>query len=1517
MRTILTRIFSVLLAAGSVASMMAEAPQSARKINAAPSALTSTVKRQVTAKPGRSRVNLLDAKTRSVSTSGLRTSLPTTLSSAPARLPIAKSAASAELCGMVVYNDDAATSAFQGGVYTIPTNADQTFELVFAANDPAATYGAVAYNGVYYTSDYQNLWGIIQIFTQTAYDMESGEVLWQANEEKFDNLMLASAIDPTTNTPYAITFNSQGNGYQLSTLEFGEGVINSIAVAELPAYGFCAMGFTSQGQLYAIVKNRDDDGNATASFLVKVDKTTGAVDQIGETGILPQYVSGAVIDPKTDKMYWAISDAAGAGYMTEVNLTSGAAEVIYQFPKNDEVVGLYIPAPAAEAGAPAAAYNLSANFPEGSLTGSIKFDVPTTLYDGTETSGAVAYKVMADGNIIDEGNTTYGTKGVEVEYTAAAPAEIKFTVVLSNSVGDSPKANLKTFVGHGVPGAPAVSAILGENNKVDVSWTAVTSTIDGGYINPDEVTYTVTRYPGEVVVASALKDTKYSETLEEPSELVQYYYTVEADNAGLKSAIGKSNTITLGSVIPPYTQTFDTDLGGFTTEDVNADGKTWTWYQQAVRIGYNSKLAMDDYLFSVPMKLQGGKMYKVNFKSYCNGSSFPERLEVKYGKAATSAAMTETLLDATVIDQTQVPGHDLEGYLLPDADGIYYIGFHGISDADKFYLYIDDVQVSAAMSAEAPAAVSNLTATGAENAVKKITVKFTTPDKAISGAAITSLSKVEVKRDGVIVKTFDAPAVATELEYVDELEKSGTYTYTVVAYNAEGAGLEASADAFCGIDAPVAPETVEVIELTTPGYVAISWTAVTTDVRGTALNSADVKYDLYDYSGEELVLIAENLSTIAYTTEFPTEGKQQFAQYAVFAKTESGQGKGTASNMIPVGPAYDGLDESFTGADLKYIWAISTTSSNSNWSLANDSKFTDLTSCDGDDGFIYNQAQYLDEGGSLMSGKISLASLTAPALSFYTYNIVGEDGTKDINEIAVSVKVGNGEYEEVLKGTVDGLCNGVEGWGKVIVPLNKFMGKDIQIKFTVTVKQFTLTTFDIIKVADLVDYDLVAKSISAPSTVVAGSDYTVDVTVVNEGGKTASDYTVELYANGEMVESVAGPELTMGQSDVVTFNRSMSPLAVESITYSAKVVYSVDMNNDNNSTSEIIVTPKVSNMPKVNDLAAEATNAGVKLTWSEPDLSSAPADPETIDFEDGESFAQEYADWTFVDGDGSPVGGFQGSDIPGITPGTSLASYFVFDASYEQFNQTFAAHSGNKYLAALFRYDDGTSDDWAISPILADGGQTISFYARSYSANYPEKIQVCYSTGSTDPADFEVLETIAKVPGEWTLVEVQLPANAKRFAINSCATSSFMLMIDDVTFIPGNKFADVNIIGYNIYRNGEKLNAEPEAECEYIDANAPAGDLAYVVTVVYDKGESAASNEATISFSSLDDIISGLSISTEPGKIIVKGAEGIDVIVVATDGKVLYSAKGDATIATLPGIYVVKAGQKVVKVAVK
>ncbi|MBK9099322.1 MAG: choice-of-anchor D domain-containing protein [bacterium] len=155
----------------------------------------------------------------------------------------------------------------------------------------------------------------------------------------------------------------------------------------------------------------------------------------------------------------------------------------------------------------------------------------------------------------------------------------------------------------------------------------------------------------------------------------------------------------------PYTQNFDGVTApalplGWTVENTNADAVLWVNSTSAprstpnsMRISYNASLAMDDWFFSPPIQLTGGVTYRVNF--WYRASGFTESMEVMWGSAPTSAGMTEgPIFDNPAFSfSTYTEG---SGMFTPTTTGTYFIGWHGYSAADQYYICVDDVTVDEA-----------------------------------------------------------------------------------------------------------------------------------------------------------------------------------------------------------------------------------------------------------------------------------------------------------------------------------------------------------------------------------------------------------------------------------------------------------------------------------------------------------------------------------------------------------------------------------------------------------------------------------------------------------------------------------------------------------------------------------------------------------------------------------------------------------------------------------------------------
>lgn len=1425
-----------------------------------------------------------------------------------------------EIYGTLSYSD---SPSFEYGLYSVPTTANGSFSKIFSliptyegeAEGLEAGYGGAVKDGVYYLNYLYDFYGMIEWYESYGFDMATGRQVYYA-DLSYDPSFLCyggMANDPLTNEIYGMCFTDDNfESLSLAKISYATNPpVREVIHTYDDDQWFIAFAIDGKGQFYGVMEEASGEG-----VLYKIDRTNGSLTRVGGTGQYPYYLSGACIDPKTNRMFWCVNPSNDTGYLTEVNLSTGLASLVCDFTYNEEVTGIFVPMNV-KAGAPGECVDIAANFTADSLEGTVSLKAPSSTFEGSSLSGNVTVYLLVNG---EDSGSKQAAPGATVSFPVTVPSGglYSFSVYASNAAGDGPTSTLtNVFVGADSPAATTATAEYADG-FMTIKWVAVSEGINGGYLNPETLSYTIKNDRGETI-AWNLKGTSHSFPLDEPQNITSYYYDVYVVSGNLYSAPARTNTVVLGGLIPPYTANFATDLNQWTIIDGNNDGKVWTLYSSdgsTMRMTYNDYKDMDDWLISPPLKMEAGKAYNVSFATKAGSMLSPERMEVKWGTGNTAAAMTNTLFSSFSVSDSY---RTYAKTIIPEKDGYYYIGFHGISSADSHYLYIKDIKIDGAQNAGAPGLPTSLSAKPLRSGTDwSTTVSFKAPATTIGGDNLTSLTKVDLLRGETIINSWSNPSPGASLTFTDQNPGEGSVTYSVIGTNAQGTGLTATTTINIGLEEPRSPQNVTAQRTNVDGQVLLTWSPVTQDANGQPLNPGEVTYTIY----KDYTRIAENITATTYSVQAVEPGEQDFFEFKVAAANSEGQSETTSSGMIAVGTPFNGLDETFAGKTLHYPWVI--------WNIGyvsaglyTDEDMEGVTSVTGDGGYLYMYSPYADNGGGWVSGLVALNQIENPGLTFYIYNI--NTGNDDLNEISVDVMESTStEWVQVMQpASVAELCGSATNtWSKVTVPLGAYANKTIQFRIMGITKAYAYTLFDDIKVASILGHDLSAAAISAPSTVKAGAEYTVQATVSNDGAQAASSFSVELYADNNLVATQTGATLESGAMATFDFNLTMPAIATKAITYYAKVVYAQDENPANNQSATTTVTPIVSNLPKATGLEGEYTETGAIISWNEPNIEGGVAEEITDDFEDADGITAQYGDWTFYDGDQATVGGFQGVDIPGITPGETKGSFWVWDNDLIGGNSYFDAHSGSHYLFALFRYDDGTTDDWAISPELYGGSQTISFYAKSYSSQYPEKLAVYYSTGSKNTSDFILVKgsQVDRVPGDWTQYTVQLPDGAKYFAIRSYASSSFMLMIDDVTYCPVGTVSDIEIAGYNIYRDGEKLNDTLLEETVFVDTTAEKGETyTYVVTAVYtDRGESGPSDPLIFKNSGVTDALADeASISVENKTIVVRCAEDLNVNVATPAGTAVFFGKGNARIEVATGVYIVKAGNTIRKVLVK
>lgn len=254
----------------------------------------------------------------------------------------------------------------------------------------------------------------------------------------------------------------------------------------------------------------------------------------------------------------------------------------------------------------------------------------------------------------------------------------------------------------------------------------------------------------------------------------------------------------------------------------------------------------------------------------------------------------------------------------------------------------------------------------------------------------------------------------------------------------------------------------------------------------------------------------------------------------------------------------------------------------------------------------------------------------------------------------------------------------------------------------------------------------------------------------------------------------------------------------------------------------------------------------VTLQWNNPE----PADGYFDDFEGHSDFvinSPGAIGWDYLDMDNADTYTWSAASFP--NQGQKMA-FIIMNPSKTVPSTAdwpnIKPFSGNKLLVSFCA--SARNNDYLISPELNFTKDfQVSFQAKSYTGQYGlERIRVGYSTSGKRPSDFTFVSQspYEEVPAEWTLKKYEIPKEARYVTLNCVSDDAFMLLIDDL-FIGTNKVRpkvkseEKQLTGFNLYRDGEKVNGSPVDKVIYTDEVPRFGDYRYTVSSVFsDQSES-------------------------------------------------------------------------------
>ncbi len=991
------------------------------------------------------------------------------------RLP---SARNLKINGLMTYDTHKDGNLF--GLYSYYAATPGVRKLVTAMPFVTANGGAVYDQGKFYLFNYSIDYGYVNSAAYTVYDATTGAQLSQKSlgydaHTVYLNAATAVAKDPKSGTVYACTYSynaaTQALGYVLAKWNL-EGMSKD-SIAPL-ATGMRVMAAAPDGTLYGITM-KTQSGSQAGGRLVKIDTATGALTEIGATGVTPDYFQSAVIDKSTGVFYWFAVDANQNANLYTVDLATGKATLVGALPYADQVLAAYVPDPEAADGAPSPASQLKVAFAEGSLNGQVAFDVPVETYSGAQLEDSVDYYIVASGDTVATGSAAPGTH-VSAAVKVAAPGVYKLEVSLANAAGSSPKTDTTLYIGHDTPLPIKAVTATREGTTNVLKWATPAGTVHGGYMNRSNLTYNIVRLPAGVEVATGVTDTTWSEVLD-AEYIATCRYAVTPCNLNMAGTATTSNALKVGNYLAlPYSEDFASQDGFdmFTVINANNDANTWAYYSGTARYRGSYTKAADDWLVVAPVKLLKGYSYDLSYDVYGSNARYANVLEVMMGTRPEAASMTTTLKAAASYSNVAASPATETVTLKPDTTGIYYIGFHVTSAKSQGNLMLDNVKISAPVSMEVPAAVQHLTVTPAPQGVLKASLQFESPATNAEGGSLTELKHFVITRNGQPIAQLDAasPQVA-QYTYTDTAATSGFNVYTVAAANSYGTGEAVADTAYVGIDVPVAPQQL-VLADNGDGTGRLSWTPVpSVGVNGGYVDSARVTYAIADIDGKPVATGVTGTSLALSSLYNGTP--QQEASFTITAVSAAGTSAATSTGSLLLGQPYaTPYTEGFASAQYSSGPWLSQTlvgkTYNARWTVRADQDQ------DGNGGSADFQGYQQGGMARFMGPKIDISSLARPVASLW---VLYKDNGK--SRVTLQVAVDNGPWQDVAQLAVPDTA---QSWTQVVVDLSAFKSRNVRLGFLgECIEGYNFAYVDNLQVYDQVNTGVSPVATFGPKTV--------------------------------------------------------------------------------------------------------------------------------------------------------------------------------------------------------------------------------------------------------------------------------------------------------------------------------------------------------------------------------------------------------------------------------------------------
>lgn len=220
---------------------------------------------------------------------------------------------------------------------------------------------------------------------------------------------------------------------------------------------------------------------------------------------------------------------------------------------------------------------------QGALSATLTMTAPTKTM-GNETLSSISHIDIFRGNnpqVIHSFETP--TPGEQLTWTdnSTGSGWCEYRVVAYNAAGlAGEKAETRVFVGIDQPLAVQYLTLSDASGQPVLTWDVPTESVNGGYFNPDELTYQIVRNDG-VILSRNARGTSFTDNTLDPAEKQYFiYYAVTPMSISGGTAHAYSNQIVYGDPYPAdFFESFSdayTQNDPWTLHRVKGDTQLWT-----------------------------------------------------------------------------------------------------------------------------------------------------------------------------------------------------------------------------------------------------------------------------------------------------------------------------------------------------------------------------------------------------------------------------------------------------------------------------------------------------------------------------------------------------------------------------------------------------------------------------------------------------------------------------------------------------------------------------------------------------------------------------------------------------------------------------------------------------------------------------------------------------------------------------------------------------------------------------